>query len=123
MMKRRMIAATMALAAVAAMGPAAATAGDGKAKTTLKAEFNESAGQPAPHFYTGKVKSPKESCTKQRPVKLKDANGNLVTSGQSSSVGLFGLQQETPAPVGLYTIKAPATEKCKGAKVTLQGGG
>jgi hypothetical protein len=122
-MKRRMIAATMALAAVAALGPAAATAGGGKAKTTLKAEFNESAGQPAPHFYSGKVKSPKGSCTKQRTVKLKDPQGDLVTTGQSSDAGLFNLQQATPAPAGEHTIKAPATEKCKGAKVTLFGGG
>jgi|SRR5919108_4733574 hypothetical protein len=109
------------LLAVAAFAPAAWAGG--KAKTTLKAEFQESAGQPAPHFYVGKVKSKKNACKKNRVVKLFGASDQLVTQGQSSAEGNFTLQEPTPAPSGEHTIKAPATDKCKRAKVTLFGGG
>jgi hypothetical protein len=124
MMGSKQIRGAIALAAIAAVAVApSALAGGGKANTKLTVEFHESAGQPAPHFYTGKVKSKRPACKKGRTVKLKGVSNELISKGKSNSLGQYSLQEPTPAPAGDHTIVAPRTAKCKSAKVTVLGGG
>jgi hypothetical protein len=110
-------------AAVAALALVpAAQAGGGKAKTTITAEFNESAGQPAPHSYTGKVKSPKPACAKNRTIRLKGQSG-VISEGGTGSDAFYTLQEDTPSAAGQRTLYALPNEKCKSAKITIFGGG
>jgi hypothetical protein len=114
--------ATVAAAAAALALVPAAQAGGGKAETKITVEFHESAGQPAPHFYKGKVKSAKPACRKNRDVRLK-SNSGVISEGNTGPDNTYTLQEPTPSGAGERTVYALPNEKCKSAKVTTFGGG
>jgi hypothetical protein len=106
-----------------AMVPAATALADGKADSKVTATFHPSAGQPAPHFYSGKVKSPKPACEKNRDIRLKKPNGGVIAEGNTGNDNTYSLSEPTPSGAGERTIYALPNEKCKSAKVTIFGGG
>ena len=114
-MRRAGIGITMALVAVVALIPAAASGQGGKSNTKLT--ITGSDNQKSPDFFSGRVKSANPACREGRKVRLFGPfDGTLHGVSISDESGNWQVSVDNPHPDGDFVAKVKANKKCQAAK-------